>query len=171
MLAEKAIALVGQFLRRAVANGNDLEAREGMALAATLGGLAFSNVGVAAGACDGVSRRRRGALFARLRQRPAAALRDAFQSAARVQGVRRIAQLLGEDISGLTEQQAAERAVAVVDKLRADIGIPGRLRETRRQAGTTSRLRRASTRYPTCDARQSTRCECGRCGRIYQAAW
>src|SRR5436190_24019259 len=44
--AEKAITLVGQFLRRGVANGNDLEAREGMALAATLGGLAFSNVGV-----------------------------------------------------------------------------------------------------------------------------
>src|SRR5205085_4118309 len=47
MLAEKAISLIGRFLRRAVANGNDLEAREGMALAATLAGLAFSNVGVA----------------------------------------------------------------------------------------------------------------------------
>ena len=43
----KAIRLVGQFLRRAVKDGNDLEARDGMALAATLGGLAFSNAGVA----------------------------------------------------------------------------------------------------------------------------
>src|SRR5207302_6240823 len=47
MLAEKAIALIGTYLRRAVADGQDLEAREGMALAATLAGLAFSNVGVA----------------------------------------------------------------------------------------------------------------------------
>ena len=46
-MAEKAIALVGKFLRRAVKDGNDLEARDGMALAATLGGLAFSNAGVA----------------------------------------------------------------------------------------------------------------------------
>src|SRR6516164_50751 len=47
-LAEKAISLVGKHLRRAVANGNDLEAREGMALGAMLAGMAFSNVGVAA---------------------------------------------------------------------------------------------------------------------------
>src|SRR5204863_2516436 len=47
VVAEKAISLVGQFLRRAVADGNDLEARDGMSLAALLGGMAFSNVGVA----------------------------------------------------------------------------------------------------------------------------
>src|SRR5262249_51596439 len=45
--AEKGIELCGKFLRRAVRDGQDLEAREGMALAATLAGLAFSNVGVA----------------------------------------------------------------------------------------------------------------------------
>src|SRR5262245_39122963 len=48
VLAERAITLIGQFLRRAVKDGQDLEAREGMALAATMAGLAFSNVGVAA---------------------------------------------------------------------------------------------------------------------------
>ena len=47
VMASEAITLVGQFLRRAVKDGNDLEARDGMALAATLGGLAFSNAGVA----------------------------------------------------------------------------------------------------------------------------
>src|SRR5207247_201069 len=46
-MAEKAIRLVGRFLKRAVKDGNDLEARDGMALAATLAGLAFSNAGVA----------------------------------------------------------------------------------------------------------------------------
>src|SRR5207245_3197334 len=48
LLADKAITLIGQFLRRAVKDGKDLEAREGMALAAALAGLGFSNVGVAA---------------------------------------------------------------------------------------------------------------------------
>ncbi len=48
MLAEKAVRLIGANLRRAVRDGSDLEARENMALGATLAGLAFSNVGVAA---------------------------------------------------------------------------------------------------------------------------
>jgi alcohol dehydrogenase class IV len=48
MAALKCVELVGQYLRRAVADGADLEARDGMALAATLGGLAFANAGVAA---------------------------------------------------------------------------------------------------------------------------
>src|SRR5579872_2850571 len=47
LMAAEAIQLVGKFLRRAVKDGNDLEARDGMALAATLGGMAFSNSGVA----------------------------------------------------------------------------------------------------------------------------
>src|SRR5207237_2629414 len=47
VLAEKAISLIGQHLRTAVCDGTNVEAREGMALAATLAGLAFSNVGVA----------------------------------------------------------------------------------------------------------------------------
>src|SRR5207244_1479276 len=47
VLAEKAIALIGLHLRQAVADGNNLEAREGMALGATMAGLSFSNVGVA----------------------------------------------------------------------------------------------------------------------------
>ena len=47
MVAEKAIALIGKHLRRAVSHPDDVAAREGMALGATLAGLAFSNVGVA----------------------------------------------------------------------------------------------------------------------------
>ena len=47
MLAEKAIALIGKHLRARSTQRHDLEAREAMALAATLAGMAFSNVGVA----------------------------------------------------------------------------------------------------------------------------
>jgi alcohol dehydrogenase class IV len=129
VLAEKAIALIGQFLRRAVKDGSDLEAREGMALAATLAGLSFSNVGVAAvhameypvgGAVHCSHGCGNGLLLPWVMR---------FNLPARVHEFSTIARLLGEEVTGLNQQQAAERAVAAVDRLRADIGIPGRLRD------------------------------------------
>jgi hydroxyacid-oxoacid transhydrogenase len=43
---ERALELAGRFLRRAVLNGDDLEARVGMAMAATFAGMGFGNAGV-----------------------------------------------------------------------------------------------------------------------------
>jgi alcohol dehydrogenase class IV len=129
MLAEKAIGLIGRFLRRAVADGNDLEAREGMALGASLAGMAFSNVGVAAvhaleypvgGAVHCSHGAGNGLLLPAVMR---------FNQQARVAEFARIARLLGEDVLGLTEHQAAERAVEAVERLRNDIGIPRRLRD------------------------------------------
>ncbi len=45
-LAISAIELIFKYLRRAVGNGNDLEAREKMAYAQTMAGMAFSNGGL-----------------------------------------------------------------------------------------------------------------------------
>ena len=45
-LCERAIELAGRHLRTAVADGTDLEARTGMALASTIAGIAFSGAGV-----------------------------------------------------------------------------------------------------------------------------
>ncbi|MDD6248957.1 iron-containing alcohol dehydrogenase, partial [Desulfovibrio piger] len=50
--AEKAMEYINRYLRRAVANGKDMEAREGMAAAALMGGMAFANSGL--GAAHGV---------------------------------------------------------------------------------------------------------------------
>lgn len=129
MLAEKGIALVGRFLRRAVADGQDREAREGMALAAVLGGLAFSNVGVAAvhaleypvgGAVHCSHGAGNGLLLPYVMR---------FNKPACTPQQAQIASLLGEDITGLDESAAADRAIAAVERLRADIGIPLRLRD------------------------------------------
>jgi alcohol dehydrogenase class IV len=129
LLAEKAIALIGRHLRRAVAHGSDLEAREGMALGATLAGMSFSNVGVAAvhaleypvgGAVHCSHGAGNGLLLPAVMR---------FNLPARVPQFAAIARLLGEDVLGLTEHQAAERAVAAVERLRDDIGIPRRLRD------------------------------------------
>jgi hydroxyacid-oxoacid transhydrogenase len=43
---ERALELVGRFLRRAVLNGHDLEARIGMSMAAAFAGMGFGNAGV-----------------------------------------------------------------------------------------------------------------------------
>jgi alcohol dehydrogenase class IV len=131
-LAAQAITLIGANLRKAVHNGNDLEAREGMALAATLAGLAFSNVGVAAvhaleypvGAATHCSHGAGNGLLLPYVMR--------FNLPVRKQEFAKIAIFLGEDaadIACMGEKDAAEEAIQIVTQLRADIGIPLRLRD------------------------------------------
>lgn len=127
--AERAITLVGKFLRRAVKDGSDLEAREGMALAALLAGMSFSNVGVAlvhameypVGGTVHCSHGAGNGLLLPYVMR--------FNLNAKIKAFADIATLLGENITGSSERAAAERAVAAVEKLRGDIGIPQRLRD------------------------------------------
>ncbi len=122
ILAEKAIRLIGQYLRRAVRDGNDLEAREGMALGATLAGMAFSNVGVAVvhaleypvGGAVHCSHGAGNGLLLPFVMR--------FNLPARRPEFARIARLLGEN-------EDAAAAITAVERLRADIGIPPRLRD------------------------------------------
>src|SRR5439155_25001433 len=126
-LAEKAIALIGRNLRRAVQHGEDLAAREGMSLGATLAGLSFSNVGVAlvhaleypVGGATHCSHGAGNGLLLPFVMR--------FNLPVRRQEFATIARLLGEEVTGLDEGEAAERAITAVERLRADIGIPPRL--------------------------------------------
>lgn len=121
-LAEKAIELVGRHLVTAVNQGDDLEARAGMALAATLAGLAFSNAGVAVvhaleypigGAVHCSHGGGNGLLLPYVMQ---------FNLETRREKFARVAQLLGGE-------PTAEAAVAKVEELKRTIGIPERLRE------------------------------------------
>jgi alcohol dehydrogenase class IV len=129
LLAEKAISLIGANLRQAVSCGDDLNAREGMALAATLAGLTFSNVGVAlvhameypVGGATHCSHGAGNGLLLPFVMR--------FNLPARRREFAAIARLLGADVTGRDETQAAEQAITAVERLRKDIGIPDRLRE------------------------------------------
>ncbi len=128
-LAEKAIALVGQHLERAVSQPDDLVAREGMSLAALLAGLAFSNVGVAlvhameypVGGAVHCSHGAGNGLLLPFAMR--------FNLRARLPEFARVAKLLGEDVTGLTNEDAAVRSVEAVERLKRAIGIPARLRD------------------------------------------
>jgi alcohol dehydrogenase class IV len=161
LVAERAIELVGKFLRRAVADGRDLEARDGMALAATLAGMAFSNVGVAVvhaleypigGATHCSHGAGNGLLLPYVMD---------FNKSACLERTARIARLLGEDVAGLADAEAAAVAVQAVARLRDDIGVPGRLRSLgasesqlagfAEKAFTVKRILRVNPRPVTCD--------------------
>jgi alcohol dehydrogenase class IV len=161
MLAEKAVRLIGANLRRAVRDGSDLEARENMALGATLAGLAFSNVGVAAvhaleypvgGATHCSHGAGNGLLLPYVM---------AYNIPARPSAFARLAALLGEDVNGLPDEEAARRAVSAVERLRADIGVPTRLRDLgvkesqlrpfAEKAFGVQRILRVNPRKPTVD--------------------
>lgn len=128
-LAEKAIAIIARNLPTAVDSPQDLAAREAMSLGAMLAGLAFSNVGVAlvhaleypvGGATHCSHGAGNGMLLPYVMR---------YNLPGREREFARIAQLLGEDTTGMSEKQAAERAVVAIENLNKKIGIPARLRD------------------------------------------
>jgi len=129
LLAERAIRLIGLHLDQAVHQSHDAAARAGMALAATLAGMAFSNCGVAlvhaleyplGGALHCSHGAGNGLLLPYVMR---------FNLPERAQVLARVATLLGEDVTGLDERGAAERAISAVERLRERIGIPQNIRE------------------------------------------
>jgi alcohol dehydrogenase class IV len=158
-LAEQAITLVGNYLVRAVSDGGDREARDGMAQAATLAGMAFSNAGVAlvhaleyplGGALHCSHGAGNGLLLPHVMR---------FNLPACPTALARIATLLGESTAGLSDEQAAQLAITAVERLRRQIGIPERLRDWgaaedqlatfAEQAFALQRLRRINPRPST----------------------
>ena len=128
-LAEKAISLIGRHLETAVREPRNREAREGMSLAATLAGMAFSNCAVAVvhaleypmGGELHVSHGAGNGLLLPFVMR--------FNLPERVSTFARIATLLGEDTAGQSDAVAAELAISAVEKLKRAVGIPERIRD------------------------------------------
>ncbi len=124
IFAEKAIELIGQYLRLAVNNGNNLEARSGMLLASFLAGAAFTNAGVCtvhamAYPVGGQWHTPHGITNAVIL--PAVV---EFNIPGAPERFARIAQLLGENVQGLSVMDAAQKSVNAVIQLSKDIGMP-----------------------------------------------
>jgi alcohol dehydrogenase len=123
-LALKSIELVGRHLRCAVHNGKDIEARDGMLTASLLAGMAFHNtklclVHAITGPVGGVYNLPHGASNAIVLPH---AMRFLLPGA--VTKYVDIAIALGEQVEGLSERAAAEKAVEAVEQLSQDVGLP-----------------------------------------------
>jgi choline dehydrogenase len=123
-VALHAMELVARWLRVAVADGSNLEARTNMAHAATLGGMSYGTESAGAAhamsqSAGGVHDCPHGALTARVLgpvcEYNAAATPDRYA---------RIALALGVDTRGLSERDAAGAGVEEVYRLVDDVGTP-----------------------------------------------
>ena len=125
----RAIRLCARYLRRAAANPTDLEAQYWMGLASLLGGMAIGTADTViihclAEALGGFHDVPHGNVLGVLL---AEGLRYNLPTC--VQKYAEIAEAMGEDIRGLSLEQAAEKTVQAVDQLIGDLGLPRKLSE------------------------------------------
>ncbi|WP_372402973.1 iron-containing alcohol dehydrogenase [Acinetobacter piscicola] len=127
--AEKAITMISEWLRPAVANGENIEARDAMAYAQYLAGMAFNNASLGYvhamahqlggfynlphGVCNAI-------LLPHVCEFNLIACPDRYA---------KIAQLMGINTHGLTQTEAANAAIMAIRELSASIGIPSGLAE------------------------------------------
>lgn len=129
MFELKAIELIAKNLRAAAANGKDMTARENMALAQYVAGMAFSNVGLG---CVHSMAHPLGARFDIAHGVANALLLPIvmeYNLPAAKEKYCEIAKAMGADISGMTTDVGARAAVEAVKQLSKDLGIPQTLRE------------------------------------------
>jgi len=125
--AAEAIRVISKNLRTAVKTSDDRPARAGMAYGSMLAGIAITQAGT--GAAHGIGQAIGGTFDTGHGATVGILLPNVmrFNTPARTEKYAYIASLLGEDTGGLSAEQAAERAVAAVQKLQADVGLPPRL--------------------------------------------
>lgn len=127
--AIQAIKLIAKSLRKAVANGENLKAREDMAYASLLAGMAFNNgnlgyVHAMAHQLGGLYDMPHGVANAMLLPHVCR-----YNMIANLEKFADIAEFMGENTSGLSVMDAAEKAIDSLFKLSSDIGIPKSLKE------------------------------------------
>ena len=127
--ALKAIQLIADFLRRAVKDGKDIEAREMMTYAEYLAGVAFNNASLGYvhamahqlggfydlphGVCNAI-------LLPAVSDYNAKVVPERFVD---------IAKAMGKDVTGLSPEKAAKVAIDAIRQLSADINIPAGLKD------------------------------------------
>ncbi|WP_320173440.1 iron-containing alcohol dehydrogenase [Maridesulfovibrio sp.] len=133
--AEKSIRLIHKYLRRAVANGQDIDAREGMCYAQYLGGMAFNNASL--GHVHAMAHQLGGFYDLPHGECNAILLPHVEQHnlIANVERFAILAEWLGVDTSGMDERDAADAALDAIRQLSADVGIPAGLKELGKKYG------------------------------------
>jgi alcohol dehydrogenase len=129
VFAVEAVSLVNRHLRAAYSNGDDIEARYGMAKASLFAGFAFGNAGTVLGHAAGYA-------HAHIHHLPhgvsvAVTLPYVleYNALANVEKHAHIAELLGENVAGLPVREAALRSAVAFKKLLNDLEMPVSLSE------------------------------------------
>ena len=127
--ALKAISLIADWLRPAVACGTNIEARDKMAYAEYLAGMAFNNASL--GYVHAMAHQLGGFYNLPHGVCNAVLLPDvcAFNLIACPQRFADIAVALGENITDCSPMQAADKAITAIRRLAKDVGIPKNLSE------------------------------------------
>jgi alcohol dehydrogenase len=127
--ALKAIELISSYLRMAVANGANLEARDKMAYAEYLAGMAFNNASL--GHVHAMAHQLGG--FYDLPHGVCNAILlphvSEFNMIASLDRYADIAKAMGENMKGLSRRDAAAKALESIKTLSRDVGIPANLTE------------------------------------------
>jgi alcohol dehydrogenase len=123
MIATKGIEMVKDYLRPAVGNGKNMEARAGMSLASLFGGISLSNCGL--GLVHAISHPLGGQFNIPHGLANTIILPHVmeFNIIANPAKFANIASFLGLNIDNLTEMEAANKAVEEVKKIKKDIGL------------------------------------------------
>ncbi|HNW38590.1 MAG TPA: iron-containing alcohol dehydrogenase, partial [Methanosarcina vacuolata] len=127
--AIKAIELISKYLREAVAHGDDIKARDMMAHAEYLAGVAFNNAFL--GYVHSMAHQLGG--FYDLPHGVCNAILlpyvEMYNKQVCPERFADIAKAMGENIDGLSPEEAADKAIDAIKKLSADIGIPSGLQD------------------------------------------
>ncbi|MGF1760092.1 L-threonine dehydrogenase [Photobacterium sagamiensis] len=128
-VALKAISMVQEHLRTATHEGDNIEAREGMAYAQFMAGMAFNNASVGyvhaiAHQLGGLYDLPHGVLNAILLPHV-----ERFNAKACPERMRDIAVAMGVDISSMSVEEGAEAAIEAMAQLSKDVNIPVGLKE------------------------------------------
>ncbi|PVZ85464.1 L-threonine dehydrogenase [Serratia sp. S1B] len=127
--ALKAVTMITQSLRDAVTNGQDMQARENMAYAQFLAGMAFNNASL--GYVHAMAHQLGG--FYDLPHGVCNAILlphvQTFNASVAAGRLKDIAAAMGIEVSGQSDQQGAALCLAAIRQLAKDVNIPAGLRE------------------------------------------
>ncbi|MFR8868468.1 L-threonine dehydrogenase [Paraclostridium sordellii] len=127
--AQKAIELISQHLRDAVEDGTNMEARDMMAYAEYLAGMAFNSASL--GYVHAIAHQLGG--FYNLPHGVCNAILlpevQEFNSRVSSNKLKDIAKFMGVDISNMSDEEGAKSCINAIRKLSSDVGIPSGLKE------------------------------------------
>ena len=127
--AEKSIELISAYLKRAVENGEDIEARDMMAYAEYLAGMAFNNASLGyvhamAHQLGGFYDLPHGVCNAVLLPHV-----EEFNAKVSANRLKKVASIMGVNVESMTDEEGAKACIEAIKELSKSIGIPSGLKD------------------------------------------